>query len=92
MKTREREEREKIENDERRKRTKWEVGRGGGEWERGDERGRDLRTRCVKNRYRGKEEREGERNNEENGIKRESRFSKYLSDTEIEWREKRIGI
>lgn len=48
--------------------------------------------RCVKNRYRGKEEREGERNNEENGIKRESRFSKYLSDTEIEWREKRIGI
>lgn len=90
MKTGEREEREKIENDERRKRTKWEVGRG--EWERGDERGRDLRTRCVKNRYRGKEEREGERNNEENGIKRESRFSKYLSDTEIEWREKRIGI
>lgn len=30
VKTGEREEREKIENDERRKRTKWEVERGGG--------------------------------------------------------------
>lgn len=40
---------------------------------------------CVKL---DKEKREG-RNNEENGIKRESRFPKYLNGTEIETNGKR---